>query len=164
MPVKALVRKSIGAKSNMFPEGLNRAILVEVEEHDTKNNSSVRLVFANGDFEHNEDLWLSEKAQGRLTLISRRLGLIKDTGDEEQEVLFDNAVGTEYVIDIAHEKNQNDETVTKMTYSGVWPMDHEDKKIRAFLNTAAGKKEATAGVREPGSSSKPSSGDDLDDI
>lgn len=162
MAVKARVKKNVSS-SEQFPEGFHRAILVEVEEHDTKNNSAVRLIFANGDLELKEDLWLSEKAQARLTLMTRRLGLIDDSGDEDQEILFDNAVGSEFVIEVKHELDQSDRTVTRLTYGGLWPLDHEDKKVRAFLNTEEGKKPAGAGERQGGGKSE-SKADDLDDI
>lgn len=163
MAVKSIVRKTV-ATSDLFPEGLNRAILVEVEEHDTPNNSSIRLTFANGDLEHKEDLWDSDKAQARKTMITRRLGLLDENGPEEQEVLYDNAVGVEFVIDVKHELNQNEQKISKLTYAGVWPLNHEDKKVRAYLNTAEGKKSATAGERSAPSSGSGNESNDLDDI
>lgn len=165
MAVKSLVKRN-AARSGLFPDGFHRAVLTEVENHDTKNNSSIRLTFVNGSYEHKEDLWESEKAEARKTLITKRLGLLGDGDDDEVEVDYEKAIGNEYVIEVKREKDQNDQIISKLTYGGVWPLDHDDRKVAAFLRTEAGQVGAMvkAGDLNGSADGHGDKGTNLDDI
>jgi hypothetical protein len=146
MAVMARVKKAAGG-AKMFPEGFNRAILVSAEEHNTKNNSAIRLTLRNGDLEHREDLWLSEAAQARLSMFAKRLGLMSDDANApaEIDVNFEDAVGNEYVIEVKWEQDQNEQTISKLSYGGLWSLGHSKKEVQAYLRTQAGEVAATAG-------------------
>lgn len=145
MPVTMKVRRD-AAKAGGFPKGMHRAILSNVDMHETKNSVSVRLTFSNRMMTIDEDLWDTEKAAARMTLFARRLGILsKDaTADvEEEEVDFEKAVGTEFVIDVDYQLDRNDQSVARLTYAGLWPLDHEDKKVKEFLASPAGQTPAS---------------------
>lgn len=133
------------AEASQFAEGFHRAILVDVEEHQSKSGSdSVRLTFRNGSYEHKEDLWTSPKAMARMNGIVKRLGIMPDGDDDDPEINFDDARGREFVIHIKHERTQDERIQSRIDYMGIWPLSHRDKKVVEFLETAYGKIPATA--------------------
>lgn len=147
--------------NNLFPEGFNRAILTKVAEIDnqTSGKSWIQLTFKNGVKVHNENLYLTAAAEDRLRKFIVRLGLVAEN-ETEKEVNIDDAIGTEYVIEIKHETYEGQER-SKLSYVGLWPLDHDDKKVVAWLRTEAGQVSA-AGTAE--SAEPPAESDDLSDI
>ena len=142
MPVTTQIKPKSNPVDEYFPVGLSRAILSGVEL--SNDGGTLLLIFTNGGYRHVEYLSLSENAQKRQILIAKRLGQPISDADETAEVDWEKFVGKEYVIEVKVEEYQG-KNKHKLEFAGVYPLDHADGKIVAFLQTAAGKRAAKGG-------------------
>lgn len=156
MPAVVTLRPKTAPSDEPFPEGLNLATLTAARIAENKNTGtpSVDLVFEAPPYRMVDHLYVTPANEKRCNIFAKRLlGSDYDPEAEELDVDFEKAVGEQYVIDVVHEPYEDKEgksrTAQKLQYAGVWPLDHDDKKVKEFLATQTGAPKAGANGTAP---------------
>lgn len=186
-------REAIEA-GELIPAGWHRAILSEhTETGKTPGEYQFEFTVNGGPFDGRKtwyrfmdpEVYGDEKkartAANRIQMLASRLGLIADNnlGQPGCEIDFDSAVGREFVLSIENnsydetdretgEKTGNKKHNTRITYSGIYPLNHHSipESARKALNLppAASGSNSVAPASAPPSPAKKSKARDFSDL
>lgn len=149
----------------MIPEGKYHVRLDGAADVNSKNNTQgteLTFLILTGAFagqEVKETVWVSnnEKAKNRLALFASRLGLLhrNDKSKKFERVkdkhTFQDCLGAEVVIEVAHREYEKKDKAGKVTgtgkaasvtFGGIWSLD--DKDVKDVPKAKAGSKPAAA--------------------
>lgn len=127
-------------RQSKIPEGWYKAVLDDVVNDESKGTCTLTFAIANGvytgmtatdrlfDPEMEQDDAKRQRKIDKIATAATRLGLLKkeDLGKEDFVPVFEDAIGTEVVIEIEHSKMQNGGMWAQVKWLGFYPLDHYD--------------------------------------